>query len=88
MLQAIEITKDLQENVKRSRLLFMATDQQKQDRIDEIDVILSTGMTAHSFNGVSMSFDPSTLRKERARLQKDLDSGSLNSSIDISGAFG
>lgn len=66
----------------------MATDEQKQDRIDEIDELLASGMTSHSFNGVSMAIDPSTLRKERARLQLQLDSGGLNSSIDISGAFG
>lgn len=66
----------------------MATDAEKQNRIDQIDEMLATGMTSHSVDGVSMSFDTATLRKERARLQKQIDSGSINSSIDISGAFG
>lgn len=66
----------------------MATDEEKQTRIDEIDELLATGMSAHSVDGVSMSFDPASLRKERAKLSKELAGNSLNSSIDISGAFG
>jgi len=50
----------------------MASDAQKQTRIDEIDEVLATGLTAHNVDGVSVSIDPSTLRKERARLQKQL----------------
>lgn len=69
-------------------LRVMATDEVKQGRIDEIDEMLATGVTAHTVDGVSMTIDHNSLRKERAKLVRELNSSAINSSINISGAFG
>ena len=68
----------------------MATNEEKETRIEEINEMLSTGMNSHSVDGLSLGFDLASLRKERARITRELNSvtNPSTSSIDISGAFG
>lgn len=50
----------------------MATNQEIQNRINDIDELLASGVTSVSTDGTSTSIDVTSLRKERADLQRRL----------------
>ncbi|AMV31712.1 hypothetical protein VN12_06295 [Pirellula sp. SH-Sr6A] len=50
----------------------MATKQQLQQRLDDIDAILASGSTSLQVDGVTVSFDHAALKNERARIEGEL----------------
>lgn len=65
----------------------MASNQEIQNRIDDIDELLASGVTSVSTDGTSTSIDVNSLRKERADLTRRLISSSrpLNMTWNLGG---
>ena len=50
----------------------MATNQEKRQRVADIDATLASGARTVTLDGVSVSIDLEALRKERQRLEGEL----------------
>lgn len=48
------------------------TERAARELIEEIETVLAAGVTTHSVDGTTTTFDHSSMRKELRRLQKSL----------------
>lgn len=53
----------------------MSTERATRERIAEIEEILTSGVSSHSVDGTSTTFDHASLRKELRRLRASLPEG-------------